>query len=153
TRSGGLSALRRPVPPDLGGHPGITSQTCCAIPLSLQICRTPAKNKQAAWTFMKWLATSDYAVANYTVPAEGSIPPLVNLGAKAKALLESTPDYKVYTNQIIPTVVRPPWGAAYTNAYPVMMTSIQQVMTTSASPASVASSMQSNLKSALAGAG
>ena len=112
-----------------------------------------AKNKQAAWTFMKWMTTSDYAVTNYTIPAEESIPPLSSLGPQAQTLEQKNAFYKIYVDKIIPTVVRPPWGTAYTNAYTPIMTGIQQVMTSSTSPASEAKAMQSSLASALASGG
>jgi multiple sugar transport system substrate-binding protein len=110
-----------------------------------------AKNKQAAWTFMQWLSTSDYAVANYTLPYEQSIPPLVHLGSAASSYLASDPFYQVYLKDILPTVVLPPWGPAYDQAYTPIMTTVQQVMTTGTSPASAAKSLQSQLQSALAG--
>jgi multiple sugar transport system substrate-binding protein len=111
-----------------------------------------AKNKQAAWTFMKWLSTSDYAVSNYTIPVEESIPPLTQLGTQTQSLLASDPFYNTYIKDILPTVVLPPWGPAYTAAYTPIMDTIQQVMTSGTSPASAAKSLQSQLQSALAGA-
>lgn len=112
-----------------------------------------AKNKQAAWTFMQWLSTSDYAVSNYTIPVEQSIPPLTQLGTQAQALLNQDPFYNIYIKDILPTVVLPPWGPSYTEAYTPIMQTVQQVMTTGISPASAAKSLQSQLQSALAGAG
>lgn len=112
-----------------------------------------SKHKAAAWTFMKWLSTSDYAVSNYTVPAEQSIPPLVKLGANTQSLMSANPFYSEYINKILPTVVLPPWGPSYTAAYTPIMTTVQKVMTTGTSPASAAASLQSQLKSALASAG
>lgn len=112
-----------------------------------------AKNKQAAWTFMQWLSTSDYAVSNYTIPVEESIPPLTQPGPQTQALLTSDPFYNTYIKDIIPTVVLPPWGPSYTVAYTPIMDTIQQVMTSGTSPASAAKSLQSQLQSALAGAG
>lgn len=112
-----------------------------------------AKNKQAAWTFMQWLSTSDYAQANYTVPIEQSIPPVTKLGPQAQGVLNGDPFYNVYIKKILPTVVLPPWGPSYTAAYTPIMTTIQQVMTSGTSPSSAASSLQSQLKTALAQAG
>ena len=110
-----------------------------------------SKNKQAAWTFMNWLSTSDYAIANYTIPAEESIPPLNSPGPAATSLLQSDPFYPIYTKTIIPTLIRPPWGPSYDNAYTPIMNAIQQVMGPSGSPSSVTSGLQGSLKSALAG--
>lgn len=112
-----------------------------------------AKNKQAAWTFMQWLSTSDYAVSNYTIPVEESIPPLTQPGTQTQALLTGDPFYNTYIKDIIPTVVLPPWGPSYTVAYTPIMNTVQQVMTSGTSPASAAKSLQSQLQSALAGAG
>lgn len=109
-----------------------------------------AKNKDAAWKFMQFLATSSYAVQNYTLKYENSLPPLQTpTGAVAKAL--DNPISTVFKNQVIPTVIRPDWGAAYGNGYSDVMTGVQSAMTSSTSIDSIASTIQSALKNSLGG--
>lgn len=113
---------------------------------------TPKADQQAAWEFMSWLATSEYAVTNYTIPYEGSIPPLAHpTGATAKQL--DNPISQEFIKSVIPTVNAPDWGSQYSLAYLDVMAAIQQAMTSSTSISSIASGLQSKLSTDLAGAG
>lgn len=109
-----------------------------------------AKNKDAAWKFMQFLATSTYAVQNYTLKYENSLPPLQTpTGQIAQEL--NNPISTVFEKQIIPTVVRPDWGAPYGSGYSDVMAGVQSAMTSSNSIDSIASSIQSALKNDLGG--
>lgn len=111
---------------------------------------TPSADQQAAWEFMTWLATSEYAVVNYTIPYEGSIPPLAHPAGAVAAQLDN-PISQEFLKAVIPTVNTPDWGAQYSSAYLDVMAAIQQAMTTSAPISSVASGLQSKLSTDLAG--
>jgi multiple sugar transport system substrate-binding protein len=111
---------------------------------------TPANDRQAAWTFMTWLATSNYAVANYTIPYEGSIPPLAHPTGPVEKQL-SNPISQEFIKAVIPTVDTPDWGAQYSSAYLDVMAAIQQAMTSSTPVSSIASGLQSKLGTDLAG--
>jgi multiple sugar transport system substrate-binding protein len=107
-------------------------------------------NKTAAWQFMRFLATSQYSVLNYTLKYENSIPPLASPpDAVAKEL--DNPITKSFVKSIIPEVIKPAWGARYSAAYLDVMAGIQKAMTSSAPISSVASGMQASLKSDLGG--
>lgn len=109
-----------------------------------------AGNKDAAWKFMKFLATSQTAVLGYTLKYENSLPPLQNpTGDVAKQL--NNPIARAFESDVIPTVIRPDWGAPYGNAYSDVMTGVQSAMTSSTSIDSIASGMQSALKNDLSG--
>lgn len=109
-----------------------------------------SKNKKAAWEFIKFLSTSDYAVQNYTLKYENSLPPLANpTGAIAKAM--DNPISQEFQKNVIPTVGRPEWGAHYAGVYSDVMAGVQKAMTTSTPIDSVASSMQTAVKSDLNG--
>lgn len=109
-----------------------------------------AKNKSAAWKFMQFLATSQEGVLNYTLKYENSLPPLANPSGQIATELNN-PIAQAFEKQVIPTVIRPDWGAGYGNAYSDVMTGVQSAMTSSDSIDSIASNMQNALKSDLGG--
>jgi ABC-type glycerol-3-phosphate transport system substrate-binding protein len=111
---------------------------------------TPAADRQAAWEFMTWLSTSEYAVVNYTIPYEGSIPPLAHpTGAVEKQL--DNPISQEFIKDVIPTVDAPDWGAQYSLAYLDVMAAVQSAMISSTPISSIASGLQSKLTTDLAG--
>jgi multiple sugar transport system substrate-binding protein len=109
-----------------------------------------AKNKAASWKFMNWLATSATAIKNYSIPVEGSLPPL-KTAAKAYAKTVSNPVAESFRNTIEPTAITPPWGTRYGDAYPAIMAGVQSAMTSSTPLPQIASTIQSKLQTALAG--
>lgn len=109
-----------------------------------------APNKQAAWEFMSWLATSDWAVTNYTTKYEGSIPPLASPAGPVAAQLDN-PISQAFERDIIPTVTPPAWGTPYNDIYLDFSSAVQQAMTTSAPVSSITSGLQSKLTTDLAG--
>jgi multiple sugar transport system substrate-binding protein len=109
-----------------------------------------AKNKDAAWKFMQFLATSQYAVQNYTLKYENSLPPLQNPTGEIATELDN-PISQAFKTDVIPTVIRPEWGTAYDNAYSDVMTGVQSAMTGSSSIDSIASHISSALKNDLKG--
>jgi multiple sugar transport system substrate-binding protein len=104
------------------------------------------KTATAAWQFMSWLATSAYAVTKYTIPYEGSIPPLASPGGTVAGLLNN-PVSQEFLKVIVPDVVTPPWGTQYSESYLDVMAGIQKAMTTSGPISAVAASMQSAVSS------
>jgi multiple sugar transport system substrate-binding protein len=116
----------------------------------VMFANTPSADQQAAWTFMTWLATSNYAAVNYTIPYEGSIPPLAHPSGSVATQLNN-PIAQEFIKQVIPTVNTPDWGAQYSSAYLDVMAAIQQAMTSSTPVSSIASGLQSKLGTDLAG--
>jgi multiple sugar transport system substrate-binding protein len=107
-----------------------------------------AKDKQAAWEFMKFLSTSETAILRYTIPVEGSLPPLADPPPRVARQLDN-PIFRAFTQQVIPLVVRPEWGPGYSNAYSTVMSSVQATMTSSTPIDRIASQMQAQLQSEL----
>lgn len=105
------------------------------------------KHRQAAWEFMKFLATSTEGI-QYTVKDEGSLPAVANPPSAVAKEVDS-PIAQAFQKDVIPTVVRPEWGSRYAKAYSDIMASIQSAMTSSTSIDSIASQLQSTLKSGL----
>ncbi|MFD4976360.1 ABC transporter substrate-binding protein [Streptomyces sp. NPDC058424] len=108
-----------------------------------------SKHQKAAWEFMKFLATSPEGV-QYAVKYEGSLPSVANPPAEVAKELDN-PIAQAFRNDVIPTVNRPEWGSHYANTYSDIMAGIQGVMTGSGSIDSVASQMQSAVKTGLGG--
>jgi len=109
-----------------------------------------APDKQAAWEFMSWLSTSNWATLNYTIKYENSIPALAApTGAVATEL--NNPIAQSFEKDIIPTVAAPTWGSAYSSAYLDFTSAVQQAMTTSTSIPSITSGLQSKLTTDIAG--
>jgi multiple sugar transport system substrate-binding protein len=104
----------------------------------------------AAWQFMSWLATSSYAVTKYTIPYEGSIPPLASPSGAVAGLLDN-PVSQEFIKDVIPDVITPAWGTQYSGSYLDIMAAIQKAMTTSEPISQVASSMQSAVSSDVRG--
>lgn len=111
---------------------------------------TPTNARQAAWEFMSWLATSNYAVTKYTIPYEGSVPPLAHPTGAVKAQLNN-PIAQAFINQVIPIVATPDWGPQYSLGYQDVMTAIQQAMTSSTPITQIDSTLQSKLGTDLGG--
>jgi multiple sugar transport system substrate-binding protein len=104
-------------------------------------------NQQAAFEFMKWLATSPEAVAGYTVKYESSLPPLKSPSADVAKLVD-TPVLQAFAKDVLPTVTNPEYGPNYSAAYSPIMAGVQGAVTSSTSIDSIASTMQSGLQSA-----
>lgn len=111
-----------------------------------------AKDKTAAWAFMKWLTTSPQAIKDYTIPYEDALPPL-KVADSAYASLVDNPNFKSYLNVIEPTVIRPPWGPKYDLAYPPIMSGVESAMTTSTPLPQIEANMKSVFSTALSSSG
>lgn len=106
-----------------------------------------SSHKKAAYIFAKWLATSDQAVTQYTIPIESSLAPLANPSA-AVAKLQNTPVLQAFKNDVLPTVANPQYGPTYSEAVSPVMSGVQSAVTSSTPIDSVASTIQSALKTA-----
>ncbi len=106
--------------------------------------------KQAGWELIKYLATSPDAIVDYTFKYESSLPPLAHATGEVAKLL-STPVNKAFVDQILPTMIIPPYGSTYAQAYSPIMAGVQQAITGNTPIDQIAASIQSNLSSALGG--
>lgn len=105
-----------------------------------------ARDKSAAWTFMQYLASDRTAIETYTLKS-GVIPPLRNAVALFPTQM-GNPIVQAYVREVIPTVVRPAWGPVYSKAYPIIMTGVQQAVSSTVPVTDIAKQMQAQLQSA-----
>jgi multiple sugar transport system substrate-binding protein len=105
-----------------------------------------ARDKAAAWAFMQYLASDRTAILDYTFQS-GVIPPLKDATALFPKQMDN-PIIQAYVTRVIPTVVRPAWGAVYSKAFPAIMTGVQQAVSGADPVASIASAMQTQLQDA-----
>jgi multiple sugar transport system substrate-binding protein len=104
-----------------------------------------SKQKQAAWTFMQYLAASADAIKAYTLGPGSSLPPLAAAPSPELAAKMDTPIYKSFTTRIIPTVTTPPYGPAFASASSAIMVGVQQAVTGSEPIDQIAKSIQQEL--------
>lgn len=108
-----------------------------------------SKQKAAAARFVEWLVASKESIDAYTIPIESSLPPVKDAAARFDRL--NTPVFKSFLSDVVPTVVRPPWGNAYSNGFSTIMAGVQRVISTNDPTAQIATDMQAELTRKLAG--
>ncbi len=86
-------------------------------------------HKQAAWTFIKYLATAPSAIQSYTVGAESSLMPLASAPTEALAKQLDTPVFRAFSDAIMPTVSALPYGPSFAGASTAVMAGVQQAVT------------------------
>ena len=124
---------------DGANHPGVTVGGDHQL-----VMMAPSPNKQAAWTFMKYLASDPVAIAQYDVsggqgiPATGKIVQGMDQNA-TKAFLDL---YKL--------AIVPPYGPHYAAAGLAFATNIQKAYSTSESSSQIAQEMQQDMTTAFA---
>jgi ABC-type glycerol-3-phosphate transport system substrate-binding protein len=101
-----------------------------------------SKSKDAAFKFMKYLASSEFAIKTYTVKL-GTLPPVKGLEATIPQL--NNPASKEFLN-IANVVIVPPYGPKYADSVLPIMTNIQRAYSTEDSVADIAKDMQSQLE-------
>ncbi|GAB3056472.1 extracellular solute-binding protein [Intrasporangium mesophilum] len=114
---------------------------------ALAISKT-AKNKEAAWTFVDWL-TRNEAALDHVVADKGALPPTNKPPASVQAKVDADPALVAFRDQVVSTVIRPPWGPKYAKAYEPIMVGVQQMMTTTSSVDAIADQIQTSLSTAL----
>jgi multiple sugar transport system substrate-binding protein len=104
-----------------------------------------SKQKEAAWKFMQFLATSPYAIENYTISYESSLMPLAKPPSDDLAAKLDTPVFNAFLNDIMPTVTTPPYGPDFAAAATAIMAGVQQAVTGSMPIDDIAASINQNL--------
>ena len=87
-----------------------------------------SEHKEAAWEFMKYLATSPEAIKNYTVSYNASLPPLAEAPESIAGELD-TPVFDAFQDQIIPSIAAQPYGPAFAAASTAIMAGVQEAVT------------------------
>jgi multiple sugar transport system substrate-binding protein len=103
------------------------------------------KQKEAAWAFIRYLATSPEAIRIYTTGPGASIPPLAAAPTDDLAKKLDTPVYSAFATKIIPTLSTPPFGASFAAASTAIMAGVQAAVTGSEPIDQVAKSIQQQL--------
>ena len=102
-------------------------------------------HKKAAWEFIRFLATSPEAIANYTLTYESSLTPLQKAPTPALAKKLDTPVFNAFADTIMPTVVMPPYGPRFNAESSAVMAGVQQAVTGNEPIAAIAKSIAENI--------
>ena len=86
------------------------------------------EHKDAAWAFMKYLATAPDAIENYTVSYNASLPPLAEPPESIAGQLD-TPVFNAFQDDIIPTIAAQPYGPEFATAATAIMAGVQEAVT------------------------
>ena len=103
------------------------------------------EHKEAAWKFVHYLATSPYAIENYTLKYESSLMPLKKAPSAALAKRLDTPIFNEFSDKILPTVTTLPYGPQFAAAATAIMAGVQQAVTGDTAIDDIAASIQENL--------
>ncbi|HET8728953.1 MAG TPA: extracellular solute-binding protein [Alphaproteobacteria bacterium] len=102
-------------------------------------------NKEAAWKFMRYLATSPDAIANYTISYNSSLPPLKEAPNEVLAAELDTPVFNAFSEQVIPTLTPQPYGPEFAAAATAVMAGVQEAVTGSLPIDQIATFIQQQL--------
>jgi ABC-type glycerol-3-phosphate transport system substrate-binding protein len=87
-----------------------------------------SEHKEAAWEFMKYLATSPDAILNYTISYNASLPPLAEMPDSLADEL-NTPVFDAFREEIIPTIAEQPYGPEFAAAATAIIAGVQEAVT------------------------
>lgn len=107
-----------------------------------------SENKDAAAKLVEYLSTSEESIITYTMDSALTLPPLENPTGEVAERMD-TPVRQSFLNDINPTFTTPPYGQAFSQGYGPVMAGVEQVVTSDADPAEVASQMQQQLEAAI----
>ena len=133
-------------------HYGVTTQPTgpTSKPYSFDgghqlILFSDSEHQEAAWKFVTYLATSPFAIENYTLSYEASLTPLAKAPTEALAKKLDTPVFDAFQDQITATVTTPPYGPKFAAAASAIMAGVQQAVTGDTPIDEIAQSIQQNL--------
>ncbi len=104
-----------------------------------------SEHKDAAWKFIKYLATDESAAKIYTIGTNRSIPPAAEFDDDEVTSMLSTPVIDSYSTRIIPTIAAQPYGADFAEAATAIMAGVQEAVTSDTPIAEIAANIQSQL--------
>ncbi|CAN5326505.1 extracellular solute-binding protein [soil metagenome] len=105
-----------------------------------------SENKDAAWLFMSHLAANEEALRTYILPT-GSLPGRADAVELFPEELDN-PVIASFQSDVLPGLVRPPYGPQYPSQATIIMTELQRVFAEGGAPEDIVESMQQNLESA-----
>ncbi|CDX01557.1 carbohydrate ABC transporter substrate-binding protein (CUT1 family) [Desulfitobacterium sp. LBE] len=103
-----------------------------------------SEHKEAAAKFAEFLAGDDYSLKNYVIPF-GYVPVVQSAGERFPDSFKD-PSLKAFSEKILQTEVRPPWGPDYSKYATDVMTSMQEIITTSKPVPDILNSLQTKLQ-------
>ena len=104
-----------------------------------------SEKKEAAWTFMNFLAPDPGAIKTYTIGYNRSLPPVAQTDDEELKKLLDTPVFTTYSNDIIPTIAPQPYGPQFAAAATAIMAGVQEAVTSSRPIDEIATSIQQQL--------
>jgi multiple sugar transport system substrate-binding protein len=122
---------------DGASHPGVTVGGDHQL-----VMMAPSQNKEAAWTFMKYLASDPVAIAQYDVSGGQGIPPT------GKIVTGMDPNATTAFLDLYKLAIVPPYGPHYAAAGIAFATNIQKAYSTSESSSQIAQEMQQDMTTA-----
>lgn len=87
-----------------------------------------SKNKEAAAKFAEYLANSNYALAKYHIPV--GFVPMAKDAAQRVPETAGSPLSKSFMNDVLSSVVPLPYGPNYSKMSEILMSSVQEIITT-----------------------
>jgi multiple sugar transport system substrate-binding protein len=104
-----------------------------------------SEQKEAAWSFIEYLATDAAAINDYTVSVNSSLPSIVSTGDPAVDAKLDTPIFNAFSSEIIPTLSPQPYGPDFAAASTAIMAGVQEAITGDRPIDDIAASMQQQL--------
>lgn len=105
-----------------------------------------SEHKEAAWKFIRYLATDPEAIKTYTIGYNRSLPPIAKTDDEELQAMLDTPVFKTFSNEIIPTIAPQPYGPQFAAAATAIMAGVQQVVTGQRPIDDIAASIQQQLE-------
>lgn len=124
--------------------PDGTSKSYCIPGNHNLVVFKASKNQAAAAKFAEFLAGSDFALKNYILPT-GYVP-VVKSASQRFPQQFSDPSLKSFAETVAPTEVRAPWGPDYSKYATDVMTSMQEVITTTKPIPDILNNLQKKLQ-------
>ncbi|HVW92538.1 MAG TPA: extracellular solute-binding protein [Devosia sp.] len=102
-------------------------------------------HKDAAWAFIKYLATDPAVISNYTLGVSSSLPSVVSTGDATLDAKLNTPIFDAFAKKVIPTISEQPYGPAFAQASTAVMAGVQEAVTGQTPIDDIAASIQQQL--------
>jgi len=103
-----------------------------------------SNHKQAAMKLAEFLVNSDEAIKNYILPV--GYAPMTKSAIQRVPEISKNPIVKAFQEKVLPTVVALPYGPNYNAMSDVIMSSVQEMITTDKPIADILSNAESRLK-------
>jgi multiple sugar transport system substrate-binding protein len=103
-----------------------------------------SKHKQAAMKLAEWLVNSDEAIKDYILPVGYS--PMTKSAVQRIPEISKNPIVKSFADNVLPTVVPMPYGPNYNAMSDIIMSGVQEMITTDKPIADILANAETRLK-------